>query len=101
MLKPLQYRIVCAIGAMSIALFSLDNGLYFFNQALQSQASARAQYIQQANAIGTLYQQTAKTLANLALERRDDEIKAMLIKEGFTFNPAPANPASAGDGSKR
>lgn len=103
MLKPLQYRLICTIGVASIALLALDNGLYYSNQSLQAQTSARAQYIQQTNAIGTLYQQTARTLANLASEHGDEDVKTLLIEQGFTLNQGPAtlNQGPANPASKR
>ena len=100
MLKPMQYWILCAIASLSIVLVAVDVWLYFSNQSLQARVGARAQYIQNSGPIGTVYQETARTLANLALERHDEDVKALLAKEGFTFNPAPADPAETHVGSK-
>jgi hypothetical protein len=96
-LKPFQYWLICAIATASGVLVAVDAGLYLMNRSLQAEVSARAQYIQQSQSIGSLYQEIAKALANLAIEHHDDEVKALLAGEGFTITPTPAaaNPPAA------
>jgi len=89
MLKPIQYWVLLALAAVSVLLVVSNIGLYFSNRSAQAQISARAQYLQQSQAIGTLYEDIAKALANLAVEHRDEEVRAMLAQEGFTINAAP------------
>ena len=78
---------------MSILLVAVNAGLYFANRSGQDQANLRAQYIRQGQTIESLYQEIVKALANLAIERHDEEIKALLAQEGFTISPTPANTA--------
>ena len=89
-LKPIEYRIVCGLAALSLILTGIDIGLYYRNQALQTQVEIRAQYIQQTNQFLNLYQETARTLANFAIERQDGTVKAMLEGEGLSFNSESA-----------
>ncbi len=91
MLKSLHYWILCALAATSIVLVVVNAGLYFANRSDQAQLNSRAQYIQQTQSIGSLYQEIAKELANQAIEHHDDEIKSLLTQEGFTISPTPAN----------
>ena len=76
---------------MSVVLVVVNAGLYFTNRSAQALLNARAQYIQQSQSIGSLYQEIAKALANLSIERHDEEIKALLAQEGFTIKPTPGN----------
>ena len=99
MLKSLHYWIICALAGASVVLVAVDAGLYYTNRSLQAQVSARGQYIQQSQLIGSLYQEIAKALANLAIEHHDDEVKALLAQEGFTISPTP-NTAGANARSK-
>ena len=90
MLKPIEYWLVSALAAVAVLLVAVNAGLYFANRSAQATLSARAQYIQQSQSIGALYQEIAKALANLAVEHHDEDVKALLAGEGFTINPAPA-----------
>ena len=92
MIKPLQYWLLVVLTAAGGVLVAINAGLYFTNRAAQAQVSARAQYIQQSQSIGSLYQEIAKALANLAVERHDEEIKSLLTQEGFTISAAPTSP---------
>lgn len=96
MLKPIQYWLLCALAAVSVVLVGLNAGLYFTNRSAQALLNARAQYIQQTQAIGSLYQEIAKALANLAVENRDADVEALLAQEGFTISPTPTAPGGAG-----
>ena len=100
MLRPLQYGLICALAAACVVVVAINAGLYFTNRAAQAHVSARAQYIQQSQAIGALYQQIAKSLANVAVEHHDEEIKALLAGEGFTITPAPATRGAVPSGDK-
>jgi flagellar basal body-associated protein FliL len=92
-LKPYQYWLQLSLAAAAIILVVVNAGLYFTNRSAQAQFNARSQYIQQSQSIGSLYQEIAKTLANLAVENHDDEIKALLAQEGFTINSNQSNQA--------
>jgi hypothetical protein len=99
-MKPREYWLTCALAALALMLVLANSALYLSNRSMQARVTARAQYIQQSQAIGTLYQEIAKGLANLALERRDEQLKSLLAEEGFTINPTPAN-ATAADGRNK
>jgi len=91
MLKPFQYWLVCLLAAAGIGLIVVNAGLYFANRSLQAAVGARAQYIQQTQPIGTLYREIVRLLARLAIEHQDEEVKALLTKEGFTMPAAGAD----------
>jgi hypothetical protein len=93
-LKPAQYWLLSALAALCLVMVGVNAAVYFTNRSSQALLSARAQYIQQTQPIGALYQEIAKALASLAMEHHDDEIKALLAEEGFTISPTPAAPAA-------
>jgi hypothetical protein len=92
LLKPSQYWLLSALAALGVLLVALNAALYFANRSTQSLVSARAQYLQQSQPIGSLYQEIAKTLAKLAVDNHDEQLKALLAGEGFTISQAPAKP---------
>lgn len=87
MLNTLQYRLLLALGAACLLLVLTAVGLFFTNRGLQGQLAERAQYIQQAQSIGGVYQEVVKALANLAIERQDEELRGLLAKEGINITP--------------
>lgn len=96
MLKPAQYWLLSTLAVACVVIVGVNAGLYFTNRSAQALVSARAQYIQQTQPIGALYQEIAKALASLAMEDNDDAVKALLAGEGFTINPTAAAPGNGG-----
>lgn len=92
MLDRLQYRWLCALGALLIVLVAVNIGLSEATRKLQALVSARAQFLQQTVAIRDFYQDLARALADLAIKNHDDQIKGVLESEGFHLNDAPATP---------
>jgi len=91
-LDRLQYRWLCALGALLIVLVAVNIGLSEATRKLQALVSARAQFLQQTVAIRDFYQDLARALADLAIKNHDDQIKGVLESEGFHLNDAPATP---------
>ena len=87
----MQYWVCFALAAAGVVIVVVNAGLYFTNLSLQAEVSSRVQYIQQSQTIASLYQEIAKALASLAIEHHDEEVKALLAREGFTVNPTPAS----------
>lgn len=58
------------------------------NRGLQAQVSARSQFIQQSIQLEALNREIVGALANLAVERNDDALKAVLTQHGITLNTA-------------
>ena len=58
------------------------------NRGLQAQVNARNQFIQQSIQLEALNREIIGALANLAVERNDDALKALLTQHGITFNTA-------------
>jgi hypothetical protein len=85
-----QYRWLCALGALLIVLVAVNIGLSEATRKLQGLVSARAQYLQQTGAIRDFYQDLARALADLAIKNNDAQVRGMLESEGFHLNAPPA-----------
>lgn len=105
MLKPWQYRLLNAIGAVALVL-ALANGFVFtHNRDAQLEVNSRQQYLQQTASLDGLYRDIVKALAELAVKNNDAQLQQMLAANGInvTLN-APvvaAAPAPAGTPVKR
>ena len=96
MLKRSQYWVLSAIGALCVVLVVANMVLFSGNQGLQGQVNERAQYIQQSVQLQGLYQQMVRALADLSVKNNDEQLSAVLAKQGIKVTPhAPA----AGNGS--
>ncbi len=92
MLKRSQYWVLSVIGALCVALVIVNMVLFSGNQRLQGQVNAQGQYIQQSVQLQGLYQQIVRALADLAVRNQDEQLSAVLAKQGIkvTQNAAPA-----------
>lgn len=97
MLKQSQYWLLSAIGALCIVLVIVNMVLFSGNQRMQGQVNARAQYVQESVQLQNLYQQLVRALADLSVRNKDEQLSAMLAKQGIkvTANPAPAAASGA------
>jgi hypothetical protein len=83
MLKQTQYWVVSAIGALCALLVLVNIALFSSNRGLQREVNERAQYIQQSVQLQGLYQQLVRALADLSIRNQDDQLRAILSKEGI------------------
>ena len=93
MLKPWQFNLLTALGALAL-LLALANGVFFTqNRAAQADVNGRAQFIQQSVALEGLYRDIVKALAELAVKNNDTQLMQMLSAQGINVSvnaPAPA-----------
>lgn len=94
MLKPLQYWLLSGLAALAAVMAVANVGLYFSNRSREALVAARAQYIQQSQAIATVYRSIAGSLVKLANDHHDEELKSLLSHEGIL------NDAGGSGGSK-
>ncbi|MGH8290660.1 MAG: hypothetical protein ACREV7_16845 [Steroidobacteraceae bacterium] len=95
MLKRLQYWTLLGVGAACLALAITNMALFTANRAVQSEVSARNQYIQQSGSLQGLYQSMVRALADLSVRNKDDALRAVLTRQGITVTAKPTPPASA------
>jgi len=95
MLKTYQFWLLTVAGLLALGLAVANMYLTQVNGAMQTEASGRAQFIQQSIAMGNLYREVVEALADQAVKTRDEQIRDLLAAEGFNvnFNQAPAAPS--------
>ena len=95
MLKPWQFRLLTALGLLSLALVVTNIVLFTGNREAQNEFSTRAQYIQQSQQVEPLYQGMVRNLAEIAAKTNDPQITHMLTAQGITFTVNPPKDDSA------
>lgn len=105
MLRPWQFKLLTALGAIALVLIVANGILFTQNRAVQAEANNRQQYIQQSVALESLYRDIVRALAELAVKSDDAQVRQMLAAQGINITvnaPAPeaAAPAPAA-GKKR
>jgi hypothetical protein len=91
MLRSLQYWVLSVVGAACLLLVLANIAITSKNQAIQLQVSQRGQYIQQTVQLQTLYQQIVHALADLSVRNKDEQLSAILARQGIhvTVNTPP------------
>jgi len=87
---------VLLFGSVIFLLLVIVNiSLFMSNRTLQNEVGQRSQYIQQSLQLEKIYQPLVRALADLAANRHDTQINALLNEQGisFTVTPTPAQPA--------
>ena len=94
---------VTLLAAIAIILVLTNIVLFERNRSLQTEVSARAQYIQQTNQLEVLNRDIVNAIANLAVRNKDDALRTLLTQQGITINmgagqgaPPPAGPSPEG-----
>jgi len=102
MLKHSQYWVLSTLGALCALLVLVNIVLFTSNRALQSEVNGRAQYIQQSVQLQNLYQQMVRAIADLSVRNQDEQLKAVLARQGInvTAKAAPSGSASGAAGEK-
>lgn len=98
MLTSVQYWLLSILAAVSLALVISNMELTRVTQAQRSEVARRNQTLQQGAQLENLRQQIARALANLAVQNKDERLRAMLEKNGIKF-PEPGQPATPASGA--
>jgi len=97
MLNRNQFLILTVLAALSLCLMLANMILYGGNRTVQTQVTARAQYIQQSLQLQTVYNALLRNLAQLSIKNNDTEIRDLLASHGITFNAKDHSSQSAQD----
>ncbi|HUN73663.1 MAG TPA: hypothetical protein VMU40_04020 [Steroidobacteraceae bacterium] len=96
MLKHSQYWVLSTLGALCALLVLVNIVLFTSNRALQSEVNGRAQYIQQSVQLQNLYQQMVRAIADLSVRNQDEQLKAVLARQGINVTAKAAAAGSTG-----
>jgi hypothetical protein len=88
-LNQWQFRLLTALGLLSLALVVTNIVLFTGNREAQNEFSTRAQFIQQSQQIEPLYQGMVRNLAEIAAKTNDPQITQLLNAQGITFTVNP------------
>jgi hypothetical protein len=85
MFKRWQFLLLTALGGMVLLLVLTNEVLSSGNRRAQQAVAARAQYIQQSQAIEPVYRSMLRTLAELAAKNHDEQIRQLLASQGINY----------------
>lgn len=100
-LTPLQSRLLIGLATLLLVLVVVNAVLFIGNRQIQREVAQRNQVIQQSLQLEPIYQSLVRALAESAVARQDEALRALLASEGIqvsgTVAPATqAAPATAG-----
>lgn len=95
MLKRGEYWVLSVIGALCVAFVIANMVLFSGNRALQTQVDQRNQYIEQSLQLQGLYQQIVRAVADLSVKYHDEQLRAVLAKQGIHVTSSGQPPAAA------
>lgn len=79
-------------SVLFLVLVLVNIGLFTSNRAQQEKVAERGQYLQQSIGLEKIYQPLVRALAELAANRNDTQIKALLNEQGISFTVTPKQP---------
>jgi len=87
MLSKTQYWILTGGGALALGLLASNIWLYAGNRKVAGELEERQLYVQESAQLEVLYQDIAKSLAEVALRSNDTAVIAMLATQGIKVSP--------------
>jgi hydrogenase-4 membrane subunit HyfE len=98
LLRPAYFWALTAVSALVLALVLVNVFLFRANTSIQQEINERQIYIQQSLQLEGLYRDMVRALAELAVQNKDERLRALLAAQGLTLTikepPTPAAPAS-------
>lgn len=92
MLNKMQYRLLLLL-ALAVIFLVLVNIVFFFNnQGLSETVNGRQQYLQQSDRLQGIYKPVINSLAELAVNKNDTQIRDLLASQGITLDIKSAPP---------
>jgi hypothetical protein len=93
-LTQLQSRVLIGLASLLLVLVVVNAVLFIGNRQIQREVAQRNQVIQQSLQLEPIYQSLVRALAESAVARQDEALRALLASEGIQVSgtPAPAAP---------
>jgi hypothetical protein len=92
-LTQLQSRLLIGLAGLLLVLVVVNAVLFVGNRQIQREVAQRNQVIQQSLQLEPIYQSLVRALAESAVARQDEALRALLAREGIQVSATPA-PAS-------
>jgi hypothetical protein len=97
-LRGAQFWTLSGIALLALALVVVNIFLSRSNAQLQREVNERQLYVQQTLQLEGLYRDMVRGLAELAVQNKDERLRALLAAQGITIN---TNEAAASAGRKK
>jgi uncharacterized protein YpiB (UPF0302 family) len=89
------YLAAVALSGLALAFVVVNMVLINSNRSLQEQITTRGQQIAASNTFAQVYQNLAQSLANVAVQQKDQQIRSLLKDQGLQFSDEQPAPAAA------
>jgi hypothetical protein len=89
------YWISVVLGALTIVLVVVNFAVLSNNLSAQAEANQRQQFINQSTQFRRVDDLLIRTLAQAAVNAKDDKLRDLLAQQGVTLTPTPSEPTSA------
>ena len=86
-MRPAPFWTLSALAFLALALVVVNVFLSRSNAELQREVNERQLYIQQTLQLEGLYRDMVRGLAELAVQNKDDRLRALLASQGITVAP--------------
>jgi hypothetical protein len=81
------YWVTTTLAGLCVVLVGVDAALFVSNEAAQADVNQRQQILNQAPQLGRLNDVLMRALADAELNTKDDQLRDMLARHGFTATP--------------
>lgn len=84
-MRALQFWSLSVLSFVVLVLVVVNVFLFRANTRIQQEINERQVYIQQSLQLEGLYRDMVRALAELAVQNKDERLKALLAAQGFTL----------------
>ena len=93
-MSKVQYWVVTLIAAACFLAMLASVNLGYNNAKARADVNQRQQFVQQSLQLEGLYKEIVRALAEMGARNNDVDVKAMLQKNGISYTPNAAAPAT-------
>jgi hypothetical protein len=90
------YGMILTLSGITLVLVVVYVLLTEQNRSTQAEVDQRQQFINQSFQFGRVNEALVRALATVAINDKDDKVRALLAQNGITINPQTGAPVSAG-----
>ncbi len=96
-MNRVQFGVVTGVAGLALVMMAASATLAVMNRSLQQDIGQRQQYVQQSVQLEGLYREIVRSLAELGARNNDQDLRALLQRNGITYTvnpPAAQSPAA-------
>lgn len=88
MLTRSRFLILTALSLLLLILVAVNISLFLSNRSLQAEQAEKARFLQESLKLEPAYRALIQSLARLANDRQDDNLRGLLSSQGITIDTA-------------